>query len=146
MSKYYITLSFRQFTKTVTSFFTYLLNNNNNIKQMDIISEMLIMMFAENYYMLFAWLSFTVRQLLEKFNFEILHSFNFSWTWNKEANSCPYIILTFRHIYVIAANILITTITFGHSHLLLASNITFMIKIRYKSDKSGKNWMNTTII
>ena len=146
MSKYYITFSFRQFTKTVTRFFTYLLNNNNNIKQMDIISEMLIMMFAENYYMLFAWLSFTVRQLLEKFNFEILHSFNFSWTWNKEANSCPYIILTFRHIYVIAANILITTITFGHSHLLLASNITFMIKIRYKSDKSGKTWMNTTII
>ena len=71
---------------------------------MDIISEMLIMMFVENYYMLFAWLSFTVRQLLEKFNFEILYSFNLSWTWNKEASSCPYIILTLRHIYVIAAN------------------------------------------
>ena len=37
---------------------------------------------------IFIWLSFVVKQLLEKFNFEFLHAFNFSCTWNREATSC----------------------------------------------------------
>ena len=31
---------------------------------------------------------FAMKQLLEKFTFELLHAFNFSYTWNKEASSC----------------------------------------------------------
>ena len=46
---------------------------------------------------IFTWLSSTMKQLLEKFNFELLHAFNFSFTWNKEASSCRKNILSFRH-------------------------------------------------
>ena len=46
---------------------------------------------------IFIWLSSTMKQLLEKFNFELLHAFNFSFTWNKEASSCRKNILSFRH-------------------------------------------------
>ena len=35
--------------------------------------------------------------LLKKFNFELLHAFNFSYTWNKEASSCRKSIVLFRH-------------------------------------------------
>ena len=38
-------------------------------------------MFSENYYMQpynFTWLSSAMKQLLEKFHFEVLHAFNFS--------------------------------------------------------------------
>ena len=36
-----------------------------------------------------------MKQLLKKFTFELLHAFNFSCTWNKEASSCRYHIVTF---------------------------------------------------
>ena len=48
--------------------------------QMDNISKMLSIMFVGNCYIFFACLSSTMKQLLEKFNFELLHSFNFSCT------------------------------------------------------------------
>ena len=40
-------------------------------------------MFAENYY-IFISLPSAVKQLLEKFSFELLHAFNFSCTWRKK--------------------------------------------------------------
>ena len=60
-------------------------------KQMDINSKMQNIMLAENYYMQpysFYMISSAMKQLLEKFNFELLHAFNFSCTWNKETSSC----------------------------------------------------------
>ena len=44
-----------------------------------------------------------MKQLLEKFNFELLQAFSFSCTWKKEASPCWYNIVTFRHniLYVV---------------------------------------------
>ena len=46
---------------------------------------------------IFAWLLSAIKQLLRKFHFEFLHTFNLTWKWSKEASSCRYNIVTFRH-------------------------------------------------
>ena len=45
----------------------------------------------------FTCLSSAMEQLLKKSNFEFLHAFNFSCTWNKKASSCRLNILKFWH-------------------------------------------------
>ena len=46
---------------------------------------------------IFIWLSSTMKQILEMFNYELLHSSNFSCTLNKKASSCRQNIVKFRH-------------------------------------------------
>ena len=45
---------------------------------------------------IFISLSSAMKQLFEKLNFELLHTFNFSCTWNKETSSCKWSIATFQ--------------------------------------------------
>ena len=67
-----------------------------------------------------------MKQLLEKFDFELLHAFNFSCTWNKEASSCQQNIMTFRHNFPYMVN----SIKFFPLDIPVMINILYeMIKI-----------------
>ena len=81
--------------KAVLRYFPRIMLNKWKLSQKCKISCSLITTTCSH--IIFIWLSSTMKQLLEKFNFELLHAFNFSFTWNKEASSCRKNILSFRH-------------------------------------------------
>ena len=65
-----------------------------------------------------------MKQLHKKFNFEHLHAFHFSCTWNKETSSCRQNIVTFRH-----------NISYVANSFVFSLDIAVMINILYKMIK-----------
>ena len=63
---------------------------------MDINSKMKSIMFVESWN-IYVRMSSAMKQLLENFFFEFLYVFNFPCTSSKEASSCRFNIMTFRH-------------------------------------------------
>ena len=115
MLKYYITVSLRQFTKTLNQFFNlsrqtkvwkfvcfFDLHNwmNQSSFEVTLLDNLLIKWHFKKYKitfslktavfrnMIFWWLSPSVNQLLKKLYFELPYPLNFSCTWHKEASYC----------------------------------------------------------
>ena len=97
---------------------------------MKTVSEMKKTMFGENYYMQSYNFYMTVicKQLLEKFQLEFQHVFNFSCTWNKEASSCQKNIAMFQ--YNIAC--MVNSFLFSLEIPVIISILYEIIKVMYE--------------
>ena len=77
-----------------------------------------------------------MKQLLEKFNFELLYAFSFSGTWNKEGRSCQKNIVAFRHNIPYMAN-----------SFVFSLDVHVMINILYEMMKLlHKKMLNANVI
>ena len=115
---------------------------------MDIISKVQNIMFTGNYYIWPYNFYLTVicnEKLLEKFNFQLLHAFNYSCTWNKETSSCRENIVTFQHKIPYMVNSFIFSLDIP----VTINNLYEMIKILHEKMLNGINlyWFhNDTLV